>query len=94
MDAATATLVAEDVIAAARDTIDDVIESVRDFTSDVREAGAPKKKNRHPFLTLLILLGLGAIVYVVIKKVTAPMDEEEALEAIQEDVAAPASATT
>ena len=71
MDTAVATQVAEDVLATARGTLDDVIESVRDYKIDIaeraREAKAPKKK-RHPFVTLLVLIGLGALAFVVIKR--------------------------
>ena len=93
MDTAVATQVAGDVLATARETIDDAIESVRDFTTDVvdkaREAGAPKKK-RHPFVTLLILVGLGVLAFVVIKRLTAAEeDAAETLDAVAEDVISP-----
>ncbi|MET1000602.1 MAG: hypothetical protein ABWZ15_02230 [Acidimicrobiia bacterium] len=95
MDTAVATQVAEDVLATARGTLDDVIESVRDYTIDVaeraREAKAPKKK-RHPFVTLLVLIGLGALAFVVIKRLTAAEeDAAETLDAVTDDVIAPVS---
>ena len=93
MDTAVATQVAEDVLATARGTLDDVIETVRDYTIDVadraREARAPNKK-RHPFVTLLVLIGLGALEFVVIKRMTAAQeDAAETLDAVTDDVIAP-----
>jgi hypothetical protein len=93
MDTAVATQVAEDVLATARGTLDDVIESVRDYTIDIaeraREAKAPKKK-RHPIVTLLVLIGLGALAFIVIKRLTAAEeDAAETLDAVTDDVIAP-----
>ena len=60
-------------------------------TSSTRHAkqGAPKKK-RHPFVTLLVLVGLGVLAFVVIKRLTAAEeDAAETLDAVAEDVISP-----